>query len=240
MASNLFNSLGGKAVEEAARRQALIQLKKGKTSEQKDCIDFFTTQKKGCNGCLGFGGNHIMSMDEYVQKVQEKCRRLNLRSRAVTHLGIDEEDATALIDPLCLYGYELDLDDDSLLIKLEDNKVVSSKYTISWLFFSETQVYIYSYKFDMTSDDVWEYCREYFYQDITCFETEEDIVEKIDIRIAQGCLGGESVEKNNYTREIVKITVPGSSCKITMRNAGTQMQNIQAVKALLREKKFLK
>ena len=239
--AGLLNTLVGKGAEEAARKQALIQLKKGKTSEQKDCIDFFTTTQNGGCGCLG-RSNSTMTMEGYIAKVQERCRMLNLRSRAITRLGIDESDTTSLIDPICLYNFELDLNDEKLWIKLENNQVVSSRYTVTWLFFSENQVYIYTFTFDMTSDDVWEYCREYFYQDITCFETENDIVEKIDISIAQGCLGGggESVAKNNFTREIFRITVPGSSCKIAMRNAGTQMQSIQAAKALLREKKFLK
>lgn len=239
--AGLFNTLIGTGAEEAARRQALIQMKKGKTNEQKDCIDFFTTTSKGGCGCLGRGSS-TMTMEGYIAKVQEKCRTLNLRSKAIARLGIDESETTSLIEPICLYNFELDLDDEKLWIKLENNQVVSSRYTVNWLFFSENQVYIYTFTFDMTSDDVWEYCKEYFYQDITCFETENDIVEKIDISIAQGCLnaGGESIAKNNFTREIFRITVPGSSCKIAMRNAGTQMQSIQAAKALLREKKFLK
>lgn len=232
-----------KGAAEAARRQALIQLKKGKTNEQKDCIDFFVTTKKSGCGCLS-RANSTMTIDTYIGKVQEKCRTLNLKSRALNQLGIDESESTSLIDPICLYNFDLntkEMEDGKIWIKFENNQAVSSKYTVTWLFFSETQVYIYSYTFDMISDDVEEYCREYFYQDITCFETENDIVEKIDISVAQGCLGGgESVAKNNYTREWFRITVPGSSCSIAMRNAGAQMQSIQAAKALLREKKFLK
>lgn len=224
---------------EAAKKQALIQAKKGKTSEQKDAIDFFAKDGSGC-GCLG---GSTMSMSAYISKVQEKCRTLNLRARAIQRLAIDEGEATALIDPICLYNFEFS--DDDAWIKIEDNQAVSSKYTVTWMFFSETQIYLYSYTFDMTSDDVEEYCREYFYQDITCFEVENDIVEKIDINVGKGCLGGgclggESIRKNNYTVDSFKITVPGSSCEIAMKDAGAQMKNIQAAKALLRERKFIK
>lgn len=91
----------------------------------------------------------------------------------------------------------------------------------------------------MTSDNVVEICKEYFYRDITCFETCHEIVEKITTG-AKGCLGSENVTKNNYTIDWFKITVPDSSFSVTMRNAGAQMQSVQAAKALLREKKFLK
>ena len=109
--SGILSSLVGKGAEEAARKQALIQMKKGKTNEQKDYIDFFTTTNKGgcigkVQGCLGRGGS-TMTMDAYVAKVQEKCRMLNLKSRAITQLGIDESDATSLIDPICLYNFKL-------------------------------------------------------------------------------------------------------------------------------------
>ena len=211
MANSLFSAVVGKGAEEAARRQALIQMKKGKTSEQKDCIDFFTTTKKGGCGCLG-GGNSTMTMEGYIAKVQERCRALNLRARAVAQLGIDDGETTSLIDPICLYNFDLNrkkINDGEIWIKFENNQVVSSKYVVTWLFFSETQVYVYSNTFDMISDDVEEICREYFYQDITCFETEHDIVEKIDISVAQGCLGGgESVSKNNYTMDYFRLPSP--------------------------------
>ena len=108
MANSLFSAVVGKGAEEAARRQALIQMKKGKTSEQKDCIDFFTTTKKGGCGCLG-GGNSTMTMEGYIAKVQERCRALNLRARAVAQLGIDDGETTSLIDPICLYNFDLNI-----------------------------------------------------------------------------------------------------------------------------------
>lgn len=104
----------------------------------------------------------------------------------------------------------------------------------------------------MTSDDFVENTKEYFYQDITCFEVQSEIVEKIDIGAAQGCLGclggcfggciniGETIKKNNYTVDMFKITVAGSKCKVAMKNAGLQKQSISAARALLRERKLLK
>ncbi|MBR0277414.1 MAG: hypothetical protein IJQ50_03000, partial [Clostridia bacterium] len=245
--AGLLASLIGMGADEAARKQELIRLKKGKTNEQKDCIDFFTTTNQGGCGCLGGGGclggsSSTMTMDEYISKVQEKCRMLNIRARAINRLGIDENEIVSLIDPICLYSFKFSKIDKSYpWIKLENQNAVSSRYMVTWLFFSENQVYVYSYTFDMTSDDVWEYCCEYFYQDITCFETTHEIKEKIDTSIAQGCLkSGETVTKNNYTVESFRIIVPGDYYTVSMRDAGTQMQSVQAAKALLREKKFSK
>ena len=95
--------------------------------------------------------------------------------------------------------------------------------------------------FDMTSDNTAEYMKEFFLQDITSFETESDLVERIEANMVSGCLkNNEIVSKNNYTVDWFRVKVPGNEFSISMRNAGNQAQSVQAAKALLRDRKFEK
>lgn len=220
--------------EKAAMKAAIISMKKGKTNDQKDIIDFFMTDKK--KGCLNFFGKSTMTIDQYIEKVQARVRQLNLKEKGLEMLGLDVSQV-GLTDPICLYDFIYD--DDEAFLKFEDNKLVSSIYDVTWLYFSQNQVYVYSCTFDMTSDDMTEYTKEYFYRDITCFEVESELVEKIDISIAQGCgcLGGEKIAKNNYSINRLKITVPGSSTFMAMRNQGSQKASIFGARHLIREMK---
>ena len=238
--AGLLASLMGTGAEAVAKQQALINAKKGKNNEQKDIIDFFAADyaQKGC-GCLG-GGSKTMTVAEYTAKVQDRCKSLNLRARAMEKLGIDESQV-ADVDPIFLYNFVYDTSDNDLYWKFENSTVVTSKYTVTWIFFSATQMYAYTYIFDMTSDSTTEYMKEFFLQDITSFETESDLVEKIETSMVSGCMkSNETVSKNNYTVDWFRVIVPGNQFSISMRNAGTQAQSVQAAKALLRDRKFEK
>ena len=152
-------------------------------------------------------------------------------------IGLDESEISE-ISPICLSSYVFD---DDAWVKVEGNIAVSSQYCVSWIFFSATQMYTYSYTFDMTSDNTWEVTNDFFYQDITCFTTENKLVERIMTETGKGCFGkGESSYKQNYIVDTLKITVPGTSYIVSMRDAGAQAQSIQPAKAMLRERKFVK
>ena len=178
-----------------------------------------------------------MSMDEYQRKIGERCNSLNLKTKAMDKIGLDESEISE-ISPICLSSYVFD---DDAWVKVEGNIAVSSQYCVSWIFFSATQMYTYSYTFDMTSDNTWEVTNDFFYQDITCFTTENKLVERIMTETGKGCFGkGESSYKQNYIVDTLKITVPGTSYIVSMRDAGAQAQSIQAAKAMLRERRFVK
>lgn len=237
MAGEIAGLIAGAAVDAAQARKALADAKKGKSKEQKDIIDFFASEYGGAGcGCLGKGFKS-MSMDEYQRKIGERCNSLNLKTKAMEKIGLDESEISE-ISPICLSSYVFD---DDAWVKVDGNIAVSSKYCVSWIFFSATQMYTYSYTFDMTSDNTWEVTNDFFYQDITCFTTEKKLVERIMTETGKGCFGkGNSSYKQNYIVDTLKITVPGTSYIVSMKDAGAQTQSIQAAKAMLRERKFVK
>ena len=65
-------------------------------------------------------------------------------------------------------------------------------------------------------------------------------MEKIDTHLV-GCLKkGIQAEKNNYIVDTLKIVVPNDYFSFSMRNNETLEQSLQAAKAMLRERKFVK
>ena len=217
------------AAAEAARREAM---KKGKSEEQKQAIDFlFRAGSSGC-GCLGKSSN--LTMQSYIEMVQRKCQSLNLQEKALAKIGLDPTQVQE-IPPIVLSSFVYD---DDCLIRVDSNVAVSSQYSITWIFFSATQMYTYKYIFDTTSDNTWEITKDFFYTDVTCFSTERALKEKIDVTPGQGCLSGETVAKNHYVVDTLELIVPGASYTFSLRNSETIEQSIQAAKAMIREKKY--
>ena len=124
------------------------------------------------------------------------------------------------------------------MIRIENNVAVSPLYSITWIFFSSSQMYTYQYIFDTTSDNTWEYTNDFFYSDITCFSTTHRVKEKIDIKPGKGCIPKETITKSHYVEDQLEITVPGTNYWISLRDSETIAQSIQAAKAMIREKKY--
>ena len=225
-----FELVGSVAAEIAAKTAQRESMKKGKSKEQKKCIDFlFDLPTKGC-GCLS---KPTISMQQYMDIVNIKLQSINFRERALQKIGLDPSQVQE-IPPVVFNSF---IYDDSCLIRVDDNVAVSSQYSVSWIFFSATQMYTYQYIFDTTSDNTWEITKDFFYSDITCFITERDLREKIEI--SNGCvLSGENIEKTHYVVDMLKIIVPGTTYEFSLRNSDTIEQSIQAAKAMLREKKY--
>lgn len=225
----------GMAAAKAQEAAAIKNYKKGKTDEQKDCIDFLYNDS-GC-GC----GKALFlkyTMESYEQLVANKLLNLNLRQRAIDKIGLDEDEISE-IPPIVLSGYVYESNSDVVLVHAENGRAVSSRFNVSWIFFSKTQLYAYSYTFDTISDNTYEKTQDFFYQDITCFTTLQRVVENIEIKM-KGCLKkGSTAVKNNYVVDSLNIQVPGASFSFSMRNNDTLEQSIQAAKAMLRERKFV-
>lgn len=224
-----------KEIREEAKE--LKELKAGKSKEQKRAIDFFLADN--VLGCLTKSETNAYSLSEYQNLVKDKCIQLNLKKRALQKIGLDESQISE-ITPLNLSAYVFD---DDCLIRIDNGVAVSNQFSISWIFFSATQLYTYTYIFSTTSDDVWEYTKEFFYSDITNITTTRHIKEKIDkITISNGCFkkSSKDVAKNNYVIDKLEIIVPGTSFSFTMRNSENVERSIQGAKAMIREKKYMK
>jgi len=204
---------------EAADKAALIdQYKKGKTKEQAAVVDFFCLQP-GC-GCL----NNVMSEDEYLKKVFATRDSMNFRAKALSKAGVDEEEVKE-IPPVIFEGFVFD---NAFAKRCANGNWVSSSYQVSWMFFSSSQVFIYSYTFHMDEDKKKERTDEFFYKDVVSFTTTSETETAHDI---------ENKKFEIQTNKLVMV-VPGDKLYISMDGSGNTESVIQGMKQKLREKKL--
>jgi len=252
----ILSNLLGKGKEKQSTALMLDMLKRGKRPDQCKSIDYlYSPDEEAKKGCLGGkkkpnkkkGGcmskNVAWDMDDYIAHVQKIVNELGLKQRAIEKIGLDETQISE-IPPVTLNSFLYRGDD--VVIKSEETNVqgiwrnVSNKYSVTWIFFSATQIYTYTYQFDTTSDNVVESTRDFFYTDVTCIRTEHEIVEKI-IERKQGCGCFKKQESkffhNNQEYDTLSITVPGDSYTFWCKTTETSEQSIQAAKAMIREKK---
>jgi hypothetical protein len=155
---------------------------------------------------------------------------LNLKQKSLNKIGLDEDELRE-IEPVFFQGYSRE---HTFVGK--DDKLRSTWYETAWLFFSDTQVYMYSYRWDMTSDSKKEGSEEYFYKDITNFSTSSETVEAF--RINTGCSGKEKTrEKVNREYSQFGLVVPGDKFYCSTSNVQNADTSVSAMKQKLREKK---
>ena len=250
MLGKLFN----KSLDKKATALMLDILKRGKHPEQCKCIDYlYTPDEEAKKGCLGGKkkkkkkggcfGKAAWDMDDYIAHVQNTVNNLGLKEKAIEKIGLDESQISE-IPPVTLNTFLFK--GDNVVIKSEETDVqgiwrnVSNIYSVTWIFFSATQLYTYTYQFDTTSDNVFETTRDFFYSDITCIRTEHQIEERI-IERKQGCGCLKKKESkfyhNNQHYDTLSITVPNDNYTFWCKTTDTIEQSIQAAKAMIREKK---
>ncbi len=179
------------------------------------------------SGCLGSLG--AMKDEDYDAMVDEKVKALNLKQKALNKIGLDESEVNE-IAPVNFYGWDDDDSKNTLTGKVgRDGEYRTSRYQVSWLFFSSTQVYLYSYTIDMLFNKSSERTEEYFYKDITNFSTNSESKEY-------------TIGKNTVTAQKAEfqIVVPGDKMRlaITGMNMEEVERSLQAMKQKLREKKM--
>ena len=229
-----------------AAQLMLANLKRGKSADQCKCIDFFLAPEEEAGkkkGCMSKIGSSKMSLDDYCAHVQGIVSSLNLQERALAKIGLDESQISE-IPPVVLSSFQFKGDD--IYVKSEESSVggeykfVSNKYWVTWIFFSATQLYTYTYIFDTISDNSLETTRDFFYKDITCIRTEHEVEEAIyERKEGCGCLKKQESKyyHNNKHFDTLQITVPNDSYSFYCRTTDTLEQSIQAAKSMIREKK---
>lgn len=195
---------------------------KGRNDDQVAVIRYF------CNdpACLS---KKPISDAEYDQMVLDVLNSNDYKQKALNKIGLDE-DQVKEIEPVHFEGFQFDK--QSLTKQGDDGKYRSSKYQVSWLFFSATQVYLYQNTFNMDEDGKKEATEEYFYKDITNFSTSSDTVETpfYDKEKKEDVL--KNVDSNRFA-----ITVPGDKFYCSLEQNDYTERAIQGMKAMLREKK---
>ena len=204
--TQVYNSPNAKAVRD---------LCKGKTADQQKVIEYFCKE-----GCL----TKTMTDEEYLSMVRSKRNAMNFKQKALSKIGLDEDEVSE-IPPAMFEGFVYK---NAYAKQNSAGKWVSSAYQVSWVFFSSTQVYLYSYTFNMDEDKKNERTDEFFYKDVTSFSTlsESDT--------AHG-LGGKTFD---VTSEQFAMVVPGDKLCLAMGDIQDADSIIQAMKQKLREKKM--
>lgn len=195
---------------------------KGRTDEQAAVIRYFCNDPK----CLS---KQPISDAEYDEMVLAVLRSNDYKKKALDKIGLDE-DQVKEIEPVHFEGFQYDK--QSLAKQGDDGKYRSSKYQVSWLFFSSTQVYLYQNTFNMDEDGKKESTEEYFYKDITNFSTSSDTVETpfYDEETGKDIL--KNVDSNRFA-----ITVPGDKFYCSLEQNDYTENAIRGMKSMLREKK---
>ena len=193
---------------------------KGASAEQKKAINYFIPET-GCKGL--FGG---VKDEDYDAVVEAAVKASNSYKRALDKIGLDESELKE-IPPVTLYGYE----DSSFSKTTASGAYRSNLYSITHLFFSSTQVYMYQIIINTMKNEKKERTEEYFYKDITNFSTSSDTIESLQFK---GCYGAP----NRISVEIQKfaLIVPGD--KFSCATYGDIDQQVKAMKNKLREKKM--
>lgn len=195
---------------------------KNRNDEQKAVIRYF------CNdpSCLS---KSPITDEEYDQMVMKVLNSNDYKQKALNKIGLDE-DQVKEIEPVHFEGFLYN--DDSFAKEGKDGKFRSSKYQVSWLFFSATQVFLYQNTFNMDEDGKKESTEEYFYKDITNFSASSDTVETpfYDKDTKKTVL--KNVNSNRFA-----IVVPGDKFYCSLEQNDYTERAIQGMKAMLREKK---
>ena len=204
--TKVYNSPNAKAVR---------TLTKGKNPDQVKTIEYFVKE-----GCM----TKTITDEEYWQMIQAKKNSLNLRQKALSKIGLDEDEVSES-PPAVFEGFVFK---NAFAKKRANGNWISSSYQVAWLFFSSTQIYIYRYTFNMDEDKKSESTDEFFYKDVTSFSTASET------ETAHG-LGDSKfeIESNKF-----KMVVPGDKIFVSMDGVEDSEAIIQAMKQKLREKKM--
>lgn len=197
---------------------------KSKTAEERKWLENYFYFEGGCL-------KKPIPEAEYIKAVRAKAQSLNLKQKALSKIGLDESQVNE-IKPVTFEGFNF----DSKAAHTANG--TSSRYEVTWLFFSATQVYVYIHVFDMTSNDTKVRTEEYFYKDVTNFSSSNDSRETSILK-SKGCPlkpKFESIRGQVDTASFC-IIVPGDKLTVAMTPTDETERAIQGMKQKLREKK---
>lgn len=188
----------------------------GKTEEQKKVIEYFC-KEEGC-----FSKN--ISDEEYLSMIRRKRDSLNLRKRGLDKVGLDEDEVKE-IEPVMLEGFVYDR---AYAKKRANGSWVSSAYQVTWLFFSPSDMHIYTYTFNMDEDKKKETTDTFFYRDVVSFST------STETETAHGVNDTKfEIDNNKF-----KMVVPGDKISVSMGDVEGGDDILRALKQLLKDKKM--
>ncbi len=197
------------------------QLMKGATPEQKQAIKYFIPD----TGCAALFGS--VSDSEYEDLVKKLVDSQNTYQKAIDKIGLDEDELKE-IPPVTLWGYERE---NAFTRTTAGGSFRSNLYSVTHLFFSATQVYMYKVTLNTMKNEKKERTEEYFYKDITNFSTATESIETL--KMGKGCFGKPS--RISIEIQEFALIVPGD--RFSCATYGDIEASVKAMKSKLREKK---
>jgi len=181
----------------------------------------------------------MMSLDEYEQLLSQKIEKLSPYTRSLKILGLDETQVEE-IKPVTLSGYlgEFVSSDNggsdkniTMTTYIDDKeknvkKWVSSSGFVSYWFFTDTQILVYSINFDMCASMVDEITHEVFYEDIC------DICVLVENQTSVD--GTDTILEKQY---VIKLTTPNSTISFSVDADEHTLSVLQGLKQKIRENK---
>lgn len=173
--------LSKQIISDITSMTSYVMGERGKTKEQKKIVRYFR--------CTGFWGmffriSHSVFDSLLDRKAEEVTSQIAKRALEAHGMDVDE---VKEIPPIFVEDYYL----GSPYFKwFRDNTFRASKYQMSYLMFSEKQIYAYSYIFDMASADTDEQTKEFFYEDITSIDIVKTQRDRLAPRPLEYIIGG--------------------------------------------------
>jgi len=216
----------GAVVNKSEKKNEMERALKGRSPEQQQIIKYFYQS----GGCM----SSPISDDEYESRVMAKAKSMDFKQKALDKIGLDESQVNE-VNPIHFENY-LYNDKTAYALRGKDGLWRSSKYQITWIFFSSTQVYLYQYTFNMDEDGKKESTEEYFYKDITSFSAGSDTIEK-EVAGKTSCTGDTEYVRSTVEYNRFAIVVPGDKFYAAMNQNDYTEKAIKGMQAKLREKK---
>jgi hypothetical protein len=205
-----------------------------RNAQQKEVLKYF----RPAGGCIGKLFFKSMTDEKYQELLAAEVAKID-KQKALDKLGLDESQVNE-IEPIHFEGYYYSQDQQWITETKWVKKLVkqvSSAYEITWIFFGDTQLYVYKYLLNMDRDEKKETTDEYFYKDITNFSTTTDTVQKDTLISEGGCLKGDKWEMKNINMNRFQISVMGDKFYCSVEQNEYTENAIKGMKAKLREKK---
>lgn len=192
---------------------------------------YFNDEQK--SGCFGSDPKYPDSWfdDILLQWINNDASK----AIALSKIGIDASQVNE-IEPICFQGFESEADYRGRYGL--DGRFRTTQYSVTWLFFSDSQIFVYKVFFDLLYHKRKTITCEYFYKDITNFSSVFSSYKSKKFIEKKGCLnsGYDSVLTDIETRKF-SIVVPGDSFLCSVSGVANIDEIIQGLKQKLREKK---
>ena len=168
----------------------------------------------------------VMTDEEYEKLVDEKIETMDIAQLGLDRLGLDS-DQVKEIHPIVIRDKVIDNDYSFTVYNENDYSVHSSTQHVTYLYFTDEQLFVYKIQFDMCCNVQDEWAHEFFYKDICDIQsyTYKNILK---------------FDKFEHEYSSVAFSIISTNSKIGFEIDGDNenVGSIQAMKQKIREKKY--